>query len=199
MAFAEILLPIEISRRSSGGPMWETTVTRLDSGREKRNQPWSQELGQWDIGGYLKTIDHVHDLLAFFNARQGMTDGFLFLDPFDHAIVSQNIGTGTGALTTFQLIKTYTSGTSYNKTLYKPKLGGMAIYKAGVLQVETTDYTLNYATGLVTFTVAPAAAAAITATGTFYKPIRFDVKHLSISYADLRQGTVRVPIVELRL
>lgn len=196
MAFAEILLPLNISVQSTGGPAWETTIARLDSGREKRNQRWSQDLGEWDIGGYLRDMTAIETLMDFWHARRGQLDGFLFFDPFDHVMLTEPLGTGTGALTTFQLVKVYST---YTKTIYKPKPNDMQIFKAGVLQVETTDYTLNDTTGLVTFVVAPADGLAITASGNFYKPVRFDVRHLAISYADLHQGQVKVPIVELRL
>ena len=55
----------------------------------------------------------------------------------------------------------------------------IVIKKAGVTQTVTTDYTIS-SSGLVTFTSAPANGAALTWTGEFDLPMRFDTDHLPV-------------------
>ena len=56
-----------------------------------------------------------------------------------------------------------------------PVNGTVEISVAGVPKTETTHYTVDYATGMVTFTPGniPAAAQAVTATFEFDVPVRF--------------------------
>ena len=69
---------------------------------------------------------------------------------------SQSIGTGTGTSTSFTLGNT-------------PVIPGSQTVKvAGTTQTDGTGYTINFDTGAVTFTSAPANAAAITADYTHY-------------------------------
>lgn len=64
---------------------------------------------------------------------------------------NEAVGTGNGVLTTF--------------TLANPPIApdSQSVYVAGVLKAETTDYTINDTTGLITFLVAPADTLAIAA------------------------------------
>ena len=198
MSFVEERLPLEISMQSSGGPGWSTTIVELDSGDESRNQNWSLDRGEWDVGSYLRSWEILQGFLAFFNARRGKAIGFRFQDPFDYKVVAEPFGTGGGGVTQFQLTKTYTSGSgTYVKNITKP-IAGLSIYDNGTLRTLTTDYTVDTGTGIVTFLSAPTSGHALTWSGTFDKPVRFDIDKLNISYADLRRGTVRVPIIELK-
>lgn len=53
-----------------------------------------------------------------------------------------------------------------------PDPASVLIYVAGVLKTLTTDYTVS-STGVVTFVSAPAAAAALSWTGTYYRRVRY--------------------------
>lgn len=66
--------------------------------------------------------------------------------------VNEVVGTGDGVTTVFTL----------DNVPIKPD--SQAVYVAGELKTEGVDYTIVDATGTITFTVAPAGAAAITAT-----------------------------------
>jgi uncharacterized protein (TIGR02217 family) len=203
MAFVNVPFPPRIAMGSTGGPTWRTTVVRLDSGHEQRNQHWSGDLGQWDAGSHIRTAEELDEVLAFFNNVGGMANGFLWQDRFDFAIVDQVLGTGDGVTAAFQIFKRYLipgTGFFYDKTLSRPIAGTVRISVAGTLKTEGTHYTVAYATGLVTFTGGniPTLGQALTISCHFYKPARFDVDTLTISYADLHQGTIQLPIVELR-
>ena len=199
--FSEERLPLPISLASSGGPQWSTMVIRMDSGYEQRNRVWAEDLGQWDVGSFVKTEADVATILAFFHAVHGRLVGFRFQDPKDAQLVAQVLGTGNGVQTTFQLVKTYGSGpAAYTKTLTKPVAGTVQVTVAGILRVEGVDFTVDTTTGVVTFLPGhvPGMGQTVIASCTFDKPVRFDVDALSITYDDLVYGTLRLPLVEVR-
>ncbi len=70
------------------------------------------------------------------------------------------------------------------------------------MQTPGTAYTVDHATGLVTFLAGhiPAAGAAITAGFEFDVPVRFDTDKLEINIQGFRHGAIpSIPIVEIRL
>ena len=107
-------------------------------------------------------------LMGFYNLMGGPFDSFLFSDPDDHAATAQLFGTGNGSTTSFQLVRSFGG---FAEPVFDLN-GAPGIYIAGVLKTAGTDYTVS-STGLVTFTAAPAAAAALTWTGSFYRRCRF--------------------------
>ena len=111
--------------------------------------------------------------------------------------LDQAIGTGDGATTAFQLMKTYISGpASWVRKIAKPVDGTVRVAVAGVEQ--TSGIIIDATTGLVTFASAPAAGAAITAGYEFDTPVRFDTDALSINLASFAAGEIpSIPIVEV--
>jgi uncharacterized protein (TIGR02217 family) len=71
---------------------------------------------------------------------------------------------------------------------------------AGVTKTETTHYTIDYSTGLVTFTSGniPAAAQAVTATFEFDVPVRFAEDTLKVSMTMIDLGNIpSIPLLEV--
>lgn len=138
-------------------------------------------------------------MLNFFYVRRGKAYGFRFKDWVDYQLTAENIGTGNGVLTAFQITKTYTdAGGSYVRNIYKP-VSGIAVYLNGVLQTITTHYTINLSTGVITFVTPPSAAVAVTVTGEFDVPVRFDTDSLDVTLQWIEAGQVQgIPLVELR-
>ena len=67
----------------------------------------------------------------------------------------------------------------------------------GVTQI--TGWTLNTATGVVTFTSAPAPGVAITAGFEFDVPVRFDTDTLDVTLDFERLGSITsIPLIEVR-
>lgn len=198
--FIETRMPLPISLRSSGGPTWNTSIVRVDSGYEQRNEPWAEDLGSWDVGSFVTTHAEMATLLDFFNGVQGRLHAFRMQDPKDFTAVNQVLGVGDGVRTTYQLRKSYGSG-GYTKVVRKPVPGTVQVRVGGVLQVQGTAYTLDTTTGLLTFLAPhiPLAGQAVTWSGEFDKPARFDIDQLNITYNDLVYATVSVPVVEVRL
>jgi uncharacterized protein (TIGR02217 family) len=154
----------------------------------------------------------LHEVIGFFEARMGRLHAFRFRDPIDHASCApgqtpqptdQAIGTGSGAATAFQLVKTYASGgASYVRTTHKPVAGTVRIAVAGAEKTIGTQFTLDTATGVVTFLAGhvPGAGAAVTAGFEFDVPVRFDTDRLEINLAAFQAGDIPdIPLVEVRL
>jgi len=119
MAFHEILFPTSIALGATGGPERRTEIVQLGSGFEERNALWAQSRRRWNAGLGVKTLDDLHAVIAFFEARMGRLHGFRFRDRSDwkscapgsaHQPTDQVIGTGDGLTVSFQLKKTYSSG-----------------------------------------------------------------------------------------
>ena len=206
--FHEIQFPTAIAFHSSGGPERKTEIVTLGSGFEERNAVWVNSRRRYDVGYGVKTLDDLHAVIAFFEARLGRLTGFRFKDfadckscaPNDSVtLLDQAIGTGDGTTTQFQLIKTYTSGPSnWVRTIDKPVAGTARVAVAGVEQ--TSGISIDDTTGLITFDSAPASAAAITAGFEFDTPVRFDTDSLSINLSNFAAGEIpSIPLVEIRI
>jgi uncharacterized protein (TIGR02217 family) len=152
-------------------PAWKTLIQEATSGKEARAALWSVPSWTWSLS-YSKldagTLAELQTLVGFFNARQGRFDTFLYTDPDDNSVTDQSFGTGNGAATQFQLVRAF--GGFVEPVRDVNTLTN--IKKAGVTQNNPADYTIS-ATGLVTFTSAPANGAALTWTGTYYWRCRF--------------------------
>lgn len=199
MSFVEVQFPPDISYGATGGPMFSTDITETFGGWEQRNVNWSQARGQWNVSHGVKTETQLAVLLAFFRARRGKAVGFRFKDWSDFKAQNQIIGTGDGTQTAFQIVKSYTSGgTTVDRVIKKPVSGTVQVYKAGVLQ--SSGYTVNAATGVVTFTAAPTSGQVITVNFEFDVPARFDTDQMDINLETYGASSwAGIPIVEIRV
>lgn len=199
MSFVEIQFPADISYGSSGGPTFSTDVIEAFSGFEQRNINWSAARARYNVAHGVKTQSQLDELIAFFRARQGKAIGFRFKDWTDYQAVAQNIGTGNGSQTVFQLTKKYTSSVTVTRVIKKPVNNStLKIYLNAVLQ--SSGYTVNYTTGAVTFTTAPGSGVAVTADFEFDVPVRFDTDQLDAAIDDFgTRSWSDIPLVEVRL
>jgi uncharacterized protein (TIGR02217 family) len=207
MSFVETQFPTSISYGSRGGPKFSTSIITVANGVEQRNVNWSKGRASYDASYGVRTQLELHDLITFFRARQGKAYGFRFKDWSDFKSVDPNntttdidqlIGTGTGALTTFQLKKNYISGpTTFVRDIKKPVTGTVKISVNNVSQ--PTGWSVDTTTGIVTFSVAPGNGLLVKAGFEFDVPVRFDTDELSISLDDYNIGSTSVPIVELNI
>ena len=200
MAFIETRFPTDIAYGSAGGPEYSTDVVITQSGYEQRNSNWSQARARYNVAHGVKTQAQLNALVAFFRARKGRADGFRFKDWTDYQASAQAIGTGNGSNKVFQLQKNYIDGSvTETRTIAKPVAGTVNIYVNGTLQ-NTSAYALDTTTGLVTFTTAPANAAAITADFQFDVPVRFDTDKLNLNMQMVDLGSITgISLVELKL
>lgn len=199
MAFVEVAFPSDIAYGSAGGPEYSTDIVITHGGHEQRNINWSQARARYNVAHGVKTQSQLGALIAFFRARKGRADGFRFKDWSDYKAVAQLIGTGNGSNKIFQLVKTYSSGgVVETRTIAKPVSGSVNIYIGGVLQAGAA-YSLNLATGKITFVTAPADAALISADFEFDVPVRFDTDRLSATLDSYGVNSWNdIPLVEIR-
>ena len=212
MAFHEVRFPDDISRGASGGPERRTEIVMLGSGFEERNQRWADSRRRYDAGYGVKTADDLYTILDFFEERRGRFHGFRWRDWSDYrsgtpnAVITaadQAIGTGDGIEDTFQIVKAYGSAYSpWSRSIKKPVSGTVRIAVNGALQVEGSDYTINYATGVITFDAGsiPPNTHGVTAGFEFDVPARFDADQLAINLESWKHGAIpNIPIVEIRV
>lgn len=208
MSFDEIQLPLRVGYGSKGGPRFSTDVVVIENGFERRNQNWAQARRTFDAKTGVRSPADVAALIAFFHARAGRARGFRLKDWSDFSSAPDNvsapefpdqlIGTGDGTTLSFQLSKTYASGpVSHVRAISKPVAGSVTIGVNGA-KMES-GWSVDTTTGIVTFAVAPASGAQVTAGFIFDVPVRFDTDTLSISTDGFGVGDCAVPIVEIRV
>jgi uncharacterized protein (TIGR02217 family) len=156
-------------------PRWQSTDIRTKSGARQTNAEWSDQLRLYNITPGIRTLSDFNAVLRHHNAMRGMVHAFPLTDRTLYKVsVAEAFGTGDGSTTAFQLkIDEGNAANSYIREIYKPKSGTLAIYKNALLQTVTTHYTVDYATGIVTFTSAPANGLSLTWTGEFYIPVHY--------------------------
>lgn len=158
---------------SEFGQEFNTRITPLRSGVERRNANWSAPLGRYSvIYAALKPEDHA----AVYNAHMscmGSLIPFRFKDWRDFSADQEVIGTGTGSPQTLQLIKTYAFGSiDFMRKITRPVTA--ALFADGSPLAATVDID----SGLVT-TTAPDGAV-VTWSGEFDVPVRFDDDRLDV-------------------
>lgn len=203
MAFHEVRLPARLAFGSTGGIERRTEVVTLASGFERRSTPWAHGRRRYLIGAGVRSLDDAATLVAFFEGRRGRLHGFRFRDFADFkscapsAVVAptdQPLGLGDGETATFALTRTYAD---LARPIAKPVEGTVRVAADGV---ETTVFTVDAATGLVTFDAPPAEGAVLTAGFEFDTPVRFDTDRIDVTLESFEAGrVVAVPLIELRI
>ncbi len=154
---------------SGAGPEYSTDITELQSGRENRNQAWSYPRHRYALRIAAGTSSKIEALRQLHHSTKGRFNGFRFKDfndyssaasmDVDPAYDDQYIDTGDGTTLTFQLIKTYESGTeSQVRTITKPTSGSTII---GITEASATPsysvqdsgdrWSVSTTTGVLTF------------------------------------------------
>lgn len=212
MSFHDVRFPTAISRNAQGGPERRTDVVVLGSGYEERNSRWADSRRSYNAGYGVKSLDDLHQIIAFFEERRGRLHAFRWRDPLDWkscapnatpSALDQVIGTGNGTTETFQLRKTYGSAFApWARDIQKPVADTVRVAVAGTELAAGTDFAIDTATGIVTFLAGhvPADGQSITAGFEFDVPVRFDTDKLEINLSGFTSGAIpNIPIVEVRL
>lgn len=198
--FHDVSFPASLAFGASGGPERRTQVTQLASGSEVRNAIWAGARRRWDVGSAIASLDDLHGLITFFEARRGRLHGFRFRDFADDRscppqqvprATDQVIGSGDGAQVAFQLVKAYGG---VLRTIVKPVAGSVLVAVDGV----EAAFTVDAGTGVVTLPAPPAAGAEVTAGYRFDCAARFDADRLEAVLEAFGAGrVVSVPLIEL--
>lgn len=208
--FDEVVFPLAVSLRAAGGPERRTEIVVLGSGREVRNARWADSRRRYDAGSGVRSLDDLHEVLAFFEARRGRLHGFLWRDPLDDrssppsrdpAPGDQRVGTGDGITATFQLVKRYASGgREWVRDIVRPVAGSIRLAVAGVEKTAGVDFSVS-SDGVVDFALGavPADGAPVTAGYRFLVPVRFDTDEIRVDMTAFVAGEIpSIPLVEIR-
>jgi uncharacterized protein (TIGR02217 family) len=181
------------------------TITQMVSGSERRNRNWSRPLYSYSCTVGPRDEDTVQELMEFFNALGATEVGFRFRDyadfkscrvgqdptPFNQPMLVQ-----AGSPVHYQLVKNYVAGTrTQTRLILKPVQGTIRVAHGSTEKHETTDWTLDYSTGLLH----PLFAVTDTLTwgGEFDTPVRFD-SEFPVEIQNKQIHSVQFALVELR-
>lgn len=173
-------------------PIWSTQAESAFSGQDARFPNWSYPKYRVEIPfSYLRADSAETDwqtLLGFYNSVYGPANLFQFMFSEDggpnSGVTNQSFGTGDNTTTRFQLVRTLGG---FSEPVFLPT--GVPVIK--VSGTPTLAFTID-AFGRVTFSVAPAAAAPLTWTGTWNWYCRFededaDFSNFAYKFWDLKK------------
>lgn len=162
-------------------PTFQTRIQRAVSGRELRALDYPYPLWQFTLSfDFLRDdvaagLNELRTLLGFFLLCQGAFGTFLFDDPSDDTVAGQVLSPLAGSLTQYQLARTLGDaslpGGGFAEPIPAPRTVG-AIRFNGIAQ-NPSGYTVDPATGVVTFSTAPPRAEVVTADFTYWFRCRF--------------------------
>lgn len=197
--------PDNISYGSSGGPGFKTYIFEGHTGIEQRSINWSRARGRWDVSYGVRDKSDMDIVRAFFYEMRGRATGFRFKDWSDYALDYENIGTGNGVQNTFTVTKSYGETNAYVRRIFK-LVSGTVVVKVNDVTVPlgtgNSQVNLNFNTGSMVFgsSVVPADTHAITVTGEFDVPVRFDTDVMAAAHDGfLTESWGSIPLVELLL
>lgn len=210
MAFHDTRFPANLSFGAVGGPERRTEIVALASGFEERNTPWAHPRRRYDAGMGLRSLDDLAQVVAFFEARAGQLHAFRWKDWSDYksclpsaapAFGDQQIGIGDGQRRSFALSKAYVSGAArYDRPITRPVTGTVRAGIAGDEMFADANFSVDHASGTVTFVEPPAVGASVTAGFEFDVPVRFDTDRIMVSVSSFQAGQVPdIPVVEVRV
>lgn len=201
--YDDIRFPLGVSLGSKGGPMRQTQIVTLGSGDEARNARWANSKRTYDAGYGIRDDNDLYAVVVFWEARNARLIAFRFQDRNDFktcpplndpTALDAEIAISSGSAMVFQLLKQYTSGPrTWQRKITKPVRGTVKIAVGGAV---VTNWTLDYNTGLVTFT-GSAPVGTITWGGEFDVPVRFDTDNPMAEGTNPTSGRYpSIPLIE---
>ena len=150
--------------------VWKTIVQTPISQIKRMLSQSSYPTYKWKLDfeyleDYGAQADDIHKLIGFYNKQGGAADEFLFADDTDNDVLQQTFGAGDGSTKVFRLCRNYGG-------YIEPVFGIVMTPKIYINGVETSAFTWN-THGLITFTNAPASAAVLKWSGSFYYRVHF--------------------------
>lgn len=186
MTFYRAQLPPCYSDGSEAYPVRPVDIARSTSGSPIRKAKRSQSYREFQINFAARNMNDVHDIISHYEVLCGSEHSFPVRDKFDFkscrpadyvSATDASLGTGDGATAVFQCKKQYkrtlldgATVIAIDRTIKVLKVGTVVVAVAGVIKTETTHYTVNYDTGVITFTGGniPTLGQAVTAGYEFY-------------------------------
>ncbi len=203
--FHEVQFSPDISWNVVGGPGYPVDIIRFPrTGKEVRIKHRDVGLGEWNAAKGIKTAAEMDAVVIFWRERRGNTFGFRWKDHTDFTLNREQIGTGDGAETLFNVIKTYGTGINdeirrINKLVVSPIDTPTNMYLDDVLD-PLGNWTIDFNNGTADRTAgAPAGGVTIKMDGEFDVPVRFDVTGvMDVILEDFDiQDWADIPVIEI--
>lgn len=193
-------LPDDIECGARARPRFSTEIVTTDGGWEVRNSRWAYPLHEFEFNLSPNPRD-AEDFLHFrdlFYAAGGSDEAFLFKHWADYQAEGTPIGVGGDGETAFQLSKAYSRGAiTRTRKITRPVSGTVAIYLGGVAQ--PSGWSVDTATGIVTFDAAPGNGVEITADFEFDVPVRFADDEIElVGLTDVLEQPVNITLIEVK-
>lgn len=178
-------------------PIFSTRIATHVSGREVRRANYFYPLYEFELTFELLragAAQELETLMGFFLQCQGQAGVFRYVDPQDHLVTGQSLGTGDGITTGFTALR--------NLGGWVEPVGNLeAVSRVALGGVDTTTGWTIAAPNMLTFATAPAFGKTVTADFSFSYLCRFgDDKHgyeefMSALWANksVKFQTVRAP------
>lgn len=200
MTFINSRLPEEVEINAVRRERERIDVVRTDADYEVRNARHAQGLFEYEIsfpaGDYDDSIiDGVYDM---WRASRGGLYAFRFRDwdTKNSTLTDEVIGTGNGVTTVFQITQTHTvGGVSSVRNITRP-VASFTVKKDGVTTLA--GYSIDYSTGLLTFTVAPANAVVVSVSGVYDIPVRFDMTYEATGMTGFLEHIESLTLLEVK-
>ena len=186
MTFIDMRLPSKFRYGFIGGPRMDTNIGNSDSQYVQAVGIGDSFVREYKGTMFSTTKADIDQLQAFFMIARAERHTWRFSDPNDYTATDANIGTGNASTLIFQMRKQYVFGAfTEQRTITKPVSGTVVVKLNGVTKTETTDYSINYSTGVITFVVAPGSGVVITASFEFDVHVRWGVNWFAVTSADV--------------
>lgn len=199
-------------------PNFSTQIVMVDSGSEQANARWSEPLRDINIPQGVRDQTTFNDLLDHWLVSRGPLKTWPFRDPTDFAScplevinqeptlsrADQEIGTGDGVTTDFQLVKQYTrGGYTHDRTIHFPVVASVLVGIDGVDPADLSPalaWSVSRLGGVVHFNTPPPNGAVITAGFLFDLQVRFqdDNTFRGIMRTYSVNGFADIPLQEVR-
>lgn len=173
-------------------PRFSTLLTSVDSGAESANRRWRHPLYKFTLPEAVRQHDVYEALRDHWLIMGGPAQTWPFKDPLDFASVAlekanktpavsatdQALGSGNGAATQFQLVKTYSrGGQTYTRKIHLPVVASVVVAVDGgdpAALSPPLGWTVSRPGGVVTFDAAVPNGLAVTAGFRFDVEVRFE-------------------------
>lgn len=172
-----------------------------DAGNEYRDVKQTNDRIYYDFEVDLSVMqpseqDKVERLFITHQGFSGSTNNvrFLFKDPDDNSQSGVKFGTGDGTTLKFQIKRKYTYGSQTEKFPQGHIDEGTLTVKEAGSEVDSSNYGINYNTGVIEFDTAPANGNDLTATYEFFKLCQFAEAETT---AEVPNATYRNQTVQL--
>ncbi|MEO1660942.1 MAG: DUF2460 domain-containing protein [Pseudomonadota bacterium] len=200
--FHDILFPMRLARGAVCSVEHGVEIIQLASGQEVRQSKWAASRRSWDVGGAVRDLASLQELVSFFEARSGPLHGFRFRDPLDHSSAlpgqtrdfeDQYIGTGNGIETRFQLCKLIGS---VSRKITKPVTDTVQVSVNGAERLS--GWSVDSQSGVVSFESPPAVGDTVSAGFMFDCAVRFGSDRLQTVIEAFGAGrAANVSLIEL--